>query len=595
MTTEYMDLHEEDDPSMARRDSSTAVFWKVYAAFALVHAFSLGYQAVWNSPTWNEKSHLAAGVSHWEFQRFDLFRVNPPLVRTWAAIPVVLLPHEENWRSYSLSPVTRREASVGQAFAEANGPEYFRLMTCARWMCIPFSLFGGWICGRWAMQLYGLSSGILAMLLWFFSPMVLGHASLITADAHSAALGVAAMYAVWSWLSAPNRESAVLAGVVLGLGLLAKHTLLVLYPVTCVLAVVFKTGKVPQRPKYQQIAFVLLASLFVVNFGYLLEDSFKPLKDYRFQSELLTGLETGGVPEGGAASRLQGTHLDRLPVPVPANYLQGIDTQRVDFEGPVGPSYLCGTWQERGWWYWYVCAFSFKTPVGTLALLALAVGVSLFAKWSNAPWRDELCVWFPALAVIGLVSSQTGFTIHYRYMMPALPFLFIGISKVARAFVVQRKKLAVIVGVLAITLFMESLWAFPHSLSFFNGAVGGPPKGPEYLVDSNTDWGQDLFYLRSWQEAHPEAEPLRVLAPKAMTAAELWGVPFETIQQDSRDLEPGWYAVSVNCLQQDPNSAGGRNRLPAKLLNLEPVANAGYSIRIYRVAESEEGCALQEE
>ena len=581
MTTEYMDLHEEDDPSMARRDSSTAAFWKVYAAFALVHVFLLGYQAVWNSPTWNEKSHLAAGVSHWEFQRFDLFRVNPPLVRTWAAIPVVLLPHEENWRSYSLSPVTRREASVGQAFAEANGPAYFWLMTYARWMCIPFSLLGGWVCGRWAMRLYGLPSGILAMLLWFFSPMVLGHASLITADAHSAALGVAAIYAVWNWLSAPDRESAILAGVVLGLALLAKHTLLILCPVVCILAFVFMSKKAKRHATVRQLLLVMVASVVVLNFGYLFEGSLRPLKDYRFRSELFTGLELDEVSKDGAMSRVEGTLLEAIPVPVPANYLQGIDTQRVDFERPVGPSYLCGTWQERGWWYWYLCAFSFKTPAGTLALLVLAIGMSFFARQSNAPWRDELCVWLPATAVVVLVSSQTGFTTHYRYTIPALPFLFIGISKVARAFAVQRQKLAVIVGALAIMTLMESLWAFPHSLSFFNSAVGGPRVGHEYLVDSNIDWGQDLFYLRCWQEAHPEAEPFRVLAPKAMTAAGLWDPPFETVQQGSGNVPRGWYAISVNCLHQDPDSAHASNRLPPGLLNLKPVANVGYSMSIF--------------
>ena len=50
----------------------------------------LGYSAWIHSPTWDEVGHLAAGISHWKFGRFDLFSVNPPLVRTIAAAPVVL-------------------------------------------------------------------------------------------------------------------------------------------------------------------------------------------------------------------------------------------------------------------------------------------------------------------------------------------------------------------------------------------------------------------------------------------------------------------------------------------------------------------------
>lgn len=44
----------------------------------------------------------------------------------------------------------------------------------------------------------------------------------------------------------------------------------------------------------------------------------------------------------------------------------------------------------------------------------------------------------------------------------------------------------------------SSLWIYPHSLSYFNESIGGPLNGPEYLLGSNVDWGQDLRYLRNW-------------------------------------------------------------------------------------------------
>ncbi len=40
----------------------------------------------------------------------------------------------------------------------------------------------------------------------------------------------------------------------------------------------------------------------------------------------------------------------------------------------------------------------------------------------RARWLDELCLLLPAL--IGLVSSETGFNHHLLYVLPALPFLF---------------------------------------------------------------------------------------------------------------------------------------------------------------------------
>ena len=54
----------------------------------VIHIVMLGWEAAWNSPTIDEPAYLASGVSHWEFGRFDLCKVSPPLVRLVAAIPV---------------------------------------------------------------------------------------------------------------------------------------------------------------------------------------------------------------------------------------------------------------------------------------------------------------------------------------------------------------------------------------------------------------------------------------------------------------------------------------------------------------------------
>lgn len=55
----------------------------------LMHAGLLAWSIPRHSPTIDEMGHLAAGLSHWEFGRFDLYRVNPPLVRMVAALPLM--------------------------------------------------------------------------------------------------------------------------------------------------------------------------------------------------------------------------------------------------------------------------------------------------------------------------------------------------------------------------------------------------------------------------------------------------------------------------------------------------------------------------
>ena len=47
---------------------------------------------------------------------------------------------------------------------------------------------------------------------------------------------------------------------------------------------------------------------------------------------------------------------------------------------------------------------------------------------------------------------------------------------------------------------LEFGMSYPHPLSFFNAAVGGPSSGHHYLADSNLDWGQDLPALKAWMD-----------------------------------------------------------------------------------------------
>ncbi len=54
----------------------------------------------------------------------------------------------------------------------------------------------------------------------------------------------------------------------------------------------------------------------------------------------------------------------------------------------------------------------------------------------------------------------------------------------------------------------SSLWIYPHSLSYFNESIGGPLNGPDHLLGSNVDWGQDLRYVLWSMEVNEfDAEP----------------------------------------------------------------------------------------
>ena len=204
------------------------------------HAALLAYGAAVHSPCIDEVGHLAAGLSHWQLGRFDLYHVNPPLVRMVAALPVLLAQPKTDWSQYSDAPGARSEFGIGRDFITANGERSFWLFTWARWAVIPFSLLGGYVCFRWARELYGDWPGLLALTLWCFEPNVLANAQMITPDTGATALGLTAAYVFWKWLRRPGWPLALGAGLALGLALLTKTTWVILFALWPALCLVWR-------------------------------------------------------------------------------------------------------------------------------------------------------------------------------------------------------------------------------------------------------------------------------------------------------------------------------------------------------------------
>ena len=415
-------------------------------------------------------------------------------------------------------------------------------------------------------------------------------------------MGLAVCYTFWLWLREPHWSQALVAGLALGLAELCKFTLIIFYPVWILLWLLYQLsdrsnmawGNWIQQAKMFSVIF--LASLYVINAGYLFEGSFKRLGDYRFQTMSLTGAATLGDVQAGSQNRFIDTWLEWLPVPLPENYVQGLDTQKLDFERGM-KSYLGGEWQDHGWWYYYLYAWAIKVPLGTWALVLLAVGLSVAGGGHSASMRDELAVLLPMAAILILVSSQTGFSVHSRYAIPALPFLFVWTSKVAQVLEMRplRKRLAMTATVLlALTWSVgSSLAVYPHSLSYFNESMGGPKNGHAHLLDSNISWGQDLFYLKRWLDAHPETSPFH-LVYYGQADPRLAGIKF-TLPDEKAGPLPGWYGIDVNHLRgTDRQAADGNGNWRCfetgsfrYFLHLQPVAMAGYSIYIYHITLDE--------
>ena len=105
----------------------------------------------------------------------------------------------------------------------------------------------------------------------------------------------------------------------------------------------------------------------------------------------------------------------------------------------------------------------------------------------------------------------------------------------------------------------------------------GSLNGPRHLLNSNVDWGQDIFLLEKWCKNRPDVKNIKVA---------LWtGFPLDlttipTNSEPSLYPIPGWCAISVNRLYGD----SGKYRY---YKNFYPEAIIGYTIYIYHLTEED--------
>ena len=567
-----------------------------------VHIGLVAWGGLRHSPVVDEPAHLAAGLSHLDTGDHSLYCVNPPLVRMIAALPVWCLKPQRDWSGWHDNPRTRSEFRVGSDFITANGADSFLMFTFARWACLPFCLAGACGCDLFARDLYSPNAALGALALWCFSPTILGHGQLLTPDVAAAAMGIFSVYAFWKWLGAFDWYYVMPAGLTQGLALATKSTWVILFGLWPFLAaiVLFHRSRCRQAAAkpFSVLAGVIciqLLALYVLNSVYEFDGTFRQLGSYQFVSRTLAG-ESG--------NRFRGGIFERVPIPLPEDFVVGIDVQKWDIES-MKPSYLRGEVRRGGWWYYYLYAMAVKMPLGTLALIVITlVGLAVRAARWELQMGESVLIGVGGLVLV-LVSSQTHLNKHLRYVLPLFPVLFV---LAGRLFVLtpdsiharNKNKLPGVAVTLLMLAIMSSLRAFPHCLSYFNEAAGGIGNGGFHLLSSNIAWGQDLIYLREWIDQHPEAGQPGLAIHVSFDPRNL-GIEFmpppmmpkgkEVESKRTVSARPGWYAVDANLLYGYPYTIqdGQGNRTKAHdseftwFQQFSPKVTIGGSINVYHL------------
>lgn len=519
------------------------------------------------TPTLDEFAHVAAGHALVAHGDLELYAKNPPLGRALLALPGLLVL-DARVPAVREQPFGWGPWQYGHRFMQRNADRYFSIFTGARAVVVVGTLACAALVFAWTRQLFGERAAAIATALLLLSPTLLAHGHLATLDVLCAASVFASALALRQAYAAESLGRMALAGFVWGVALLVKFTALLLLPAYALLLFALRGRR--WRRAAGELAILGGVALLVVNAGMGFRGSGTPLGDYPMAS--------------GFGRAAQAWLPAATPVPLPHAYVRGFDAQKRDVEHAEFPSYLRGEWSRDGFWYYEAVALAVKTPLPFLAMLAVCPIALARRRLAS---REIAFLLVPLLVLLVMLTALNALNVGIRYLLPLYPFAFVLFG----ALFAGGGRAAPAVGLAAVLWYaVAAANTHPAYLSYFNSAAGGSSEGHRWLLDSNFDWGQDLYRLPAALEQLGIEEEISLLYFGHVDPA-LYGISYRL---PGAEPERAVVAASVTYLLGFSYPAlapeGRRVRVPrdalAWLRGEEPVAKLG-SIWLFDTRESE--------
>ncbi len=546
---------------------------------------------LWNSfhdsLTADEAPHIAAAYSYVHYSDNRLNPEHPPLVKVLAGIPLQFLSVKfpitelpwfgvnEQWRE-------------GWAFL-INNANYQTIIYTARlgpiFLTTVFAFLFFWI----ARKYYGNRVGLLALLLFTFSPTILAHGHLVTTDV-AAAFGLfVGFWGFAAYLKVPTKLNFVLGSLAIALALASKFSTVIIVPYLIVMLIAYLLIHWPQPwiERLLQGGGILLTGLILLTIGYNAISFNYPVAKRVYDSHFL--LQQFGVAPGLSTAV---ETLVQTPLVWGAGEY-GLGLSMITNRAMTGSSYFFGKYYDGGSPWYFPFAYLVKEPLALhlLSMLLIGAGIRWLIKRRTFEYK-EIKNWiksnFFILAMVGLLivfwalAVRQTINLGVRHILPVLPFTYllvaIGINSLWKI-----KRLQSLTVILLIAFAGSSLTQYPHELSYANELIGGPQNLHYFLSDSNVDWGQDFKRLESYALKNNITElhllyfgqQPQLMDPRIKVLP--WPESFDPATAQ------GVYAISetflrTNCLGWliKPCPVG------APLLAEQPVTSIGNSIDIYQ-------------
>ena len=559
-------LPETERPSTERYGGLHSSRLPALAAFASVLVATLlifwSYRDM--SQTWDESAHIGTGMQWLVQGRYTIDAIDPPLPRVSTAVGPYLL----GIRYFGLTDASGVVNSwdEGNRILDAHGnAQLHKVLTAARLGILPYFLIAAFLTWRITRRWLGPWPAAMAVFLFSICPPVLAHASLATTDMAFTATFLLAVDLIWMAFHDPQPRSCTLAGVAFGLACISKLSAAPYLMLCGFVFLVYVFWKKRLFPRALAWLVFFVAAAVTIWAGYHFSVGSIATSDPKSQHTVAHALEKLGPAKG-----VVGAVVNHLPA---NQYFQGLRiAQR--FKKYPPPGYLFGQVYNGGRWYFYPVIILLKTPI---PFLLLALAGAFYAIRRVISGADEFAL-VPLVAIVSpiLVATMSHVNLGVRHVLVIYPF-FAMLAALAgvesyRRFAGSRKVVLSAVVVLLGWQFLGCLRSAPDFLTYFIEPVAS--RGGYLAIDSDFDWGQDLFRLRD-QLARLHASDVAIAYSGA---ADLNSYDLPTWRKLAPDNQPvkGWVVVSETMLRTHPDQYGW-------VQQYKPSAMAGKTMYIYHV------------
>lgn len=529
------------------------------------------------SHTWDEGTHVAAGLETLERGRYAYQTENPPLSRIALAVVPFLdgarFPDAEEGRgsAFTAADIFYRSASYVRNVTEARIANLFVFWIC---VALTWALAGGRR-DPWVAMLAGGSFAALAP--------VVAHAGLATTDVSFVAAFLLVLVALRACLDTPTWITAAALGAALGVAVATKFsTLVFLPPVVAALLVTRRWtsrrwGAWLRAPSLWRLVFTTGAVAMIAIWA-----------AYGFRVGRLADLPVrfggyGELPTTGWPAAIKDWRIPAHELVHGLLYLKAHAAKGHN-------SMLLGEYSPRGFVLYYPIVLATKTPAPFLAFAAAGlVGLARFR--AHPAWRWSVGIAVGALALLGVAMTST-INIGVRHVLVLYPLVAIAAALGLVRWAEASRRRGVILGLGAACVASElALLAtsVPEQLTYYNVLAGRDPA--RVSNDSDFDWGQDGLELERYFDEHPVPEVYLQLQG-TLNPCRMRLPPFKTLPAYPVN---GWIAVSerIHRLNRGGRAdvcTGAPLNAPAGWLDWlharTPVAIIGKTIRLYYVDES---------